>query len=63
MTGQPRTWTLPTEPDCPVRDAHDWLWTHNDDPHTPWESDLGSRRVCTTWPLLLTRGPLTEEES
>lgn len=53
---EPRTWTLPAEPDCPVRDAVGWVWEPTDDPDAPWQSG----RIATTWPMVLTRGPLTE---
>ena len=59
VTGpEPRTWTLPAEPDCLVRDNKGWLWTPTTNPDTPWQSG----RIATTWPMLLTRGPLTEEK-
>lgn len=57
MDSRPRRWALPDEPDCPVRDASGWLWEHTDATDAPWQSG----RIATTWPMLLTRGPLTEE--
>lgn len=55
---EPRTWSLPAAPDCPVRDSHDTLWRPTGEPGE-WQSEHG---LCTTWATLLTdRGPLTEE--
>lgn len=56
---EPRIWSLPAEPDCPVRDTAGWVWEPDSgDEDAPWQSKSG--RVATTWPMLLTRGPLTE---
>ncbi len=59
LDSRPRTWRLPAEPDCPVRDAEGRVWERTEDPDVPWQ--IG--RIATTWPMLLTRGPLTEEKS
>ncbi len=56
LDSRPRTWRLPAEPDCPVRDAEGRVWEHTNDPDTPWQSG----RIATTWPMVLARGPLTE---
>ena len=56
MDSRPRTWALPDEPTGKVRDAEGWMWEYTGDPDAPWQSG----RICTTWPMVLTRGPLTE---
>jgi hypothetical protein len=58
ITDEPRHWVLPDEPTCNVRDAEGRVWEHTDDPDAPWQSG----RICTTWPIVLSLGPLTEEK-
>lgn len=56
LNTRPRRWVLPAEPDCAVQDPEGRTWEPTDDPDAPWQSG----RIATTWPMVLTRGPLTE---
>lgn len=57
---EPRTWQMPEQPDCPVRDSHGTRWTQTGN-GDEWQNEYG---LCTSWPTLLTdRGPLTEERT
>jgi hypothetical protein len=58
LDSRPRTWRLPAEPDCPVRDAEGWAW-HRTSPKGLWVNEWG---MDVAWSFLLTRGPLTEEK-
>lgn len=52
-----RTWVLPQEADCPVRDAEGRRWARTGQSDAPWRSG----RTCVSWLVLLALGPLTEE--